>query len=142
MSASGQRSGERRARVTPLRYPELRTGFDRRKRSPVLEFVRDNQQVLIALLIALNLLSLADWALTINALSAGASEGNPVMAGLMQQNMLLAGVFKFSVVLGVSLLVWQARSYRLVLATLLGAVGLYLVVIVYHFSGLVVLGVL
>jgi hypothetical protein len=142
VSASEQRATERRVHVTPLRYPELRTGFDRRRRSPVLEFLRDNQRVLIAMLVALNLLSLADWALTVNALTVGASEGNVVLAALMQQNMLLAGVFKFSVMLGVSLLVWRARSYRLVLATLVGALGLYLAVIVYHVSGLAIIGVL
>ena len=94
------------------------------------------------MLVALNLLSLADWALTMNALGSGAVEGNPVLAGLMRHSMLLAGAFKIVVMLGVSVLVWQARAYRLVLATLLGALGLYLLVIVYHFSGLVVMGML
>ena len=54
------RQGERRVKFVALRYPERRTGFDRRRSYPVLEFVRDSRVALLAVLVALNVLSLAD----------------------------------------------------------------------------------
>jgi hypothetical protein len=142
MVESDRRGSERRVRSTQLRYPERRTGFDPRRRWPLLEFLRDSRWVLLAALVALNLLSLADWALTVNALRLGASEGNPVLAGLMGNNIWLAGAFKLAVMLGVSLIVWRARAFRLVLATLVASMGLYFAVVVYHFAGLAAIGAL
>lgn len=140
MAGSDNRQTERRVRTKPLYAPERRTGFDRRRPSPVLGLLRDSRWVLLAVLVALNLLSLADWLLTMTSLNAGAVEGNPVLAGLMGHSLWIAGGFKFAVVLGVSLLVWHWRHFRAVLATLMLAVALYLAVIAYHFTGLLATG--
>ncbi len=67
------RQRERRVKFTILRHPERRTGFDRRRPSPVLEFLRDSRVVLLAVLVALNLLSLADWVFTMAALRTAPS---------------------------------------------------------------------
>jgi hypothetical protein len=136
------RQRERRVKLTILRHPERRTGFDRRRASPVIEFLRDSRVVLLTVLVALNLLSLADWVFTMAALRSGATEGNPVMAGLMGNSMVLAGAFKFAVMLGVTLMVWRGRAFRPVLITLLAGVGLYLAVILYHIAGLSMAGVI
>jgi len=140
MVATDLRRADRRARLARLRYPERRTGFDPRRRSPLLEYLRDNRGVLIALLLALNLFSLADWVLTIAALGGGAVEGNPLLAALMGRSLVLAGVFKVAVMLGVSLLVWRGRAFRAVLATVVVGVGLYFAVLVYHVAGLAAIG--
>ena len=140
MAGSEKRQIERRVRTTPLYSPERRSGFDRRRPSPVLGLLRDSRWVLLTVLVALNMLSLADWLLTMTGLSAGAAEGNPVLAGLMGHSLWVAGGFKFAVVLGVSVLVWQWRHFRAVLATLMLGVALYLAVIAYHFTGLLATG--
>lgn len=140
MAVTERRVRDRRVHLTPLRHPERRTGFDPRRSSPVLGVLRDNRGTLLAALVALNLLSLADWALTMAALSVGASEANPVLAALMGRNVMLAGGFKFLVMLGVSVLVWRGRAFRPVLATLVFGVSLYLAVILYHFTGLAASG--
>jgi hypothetical protein len=143
MDRVDHREADRRTRVRPLFYPERRTGFDPRRRSPVLGFLRDSRWLLLGLLIALNMLSLADWVLTLTGIGAGATtEGNPVLAGLMGQSLPLAGAFKLVVMLGVSIIVWRGREFRLVLATLVAGVGLYFAVFVYHLVGLTATGVL
>ena len=55
--------GDRR-RVSRYRFLDRRTAFDRRRRYPVLGSLRDSSWLLLAVLIATNLLSLADGVLT------------------------------------------------------------------------------
>ena len=108
----------------------------------MLGLLRRNEWLVLAALVVLNLLSLADWALTLNALNSGAAEANPILAGLLGQGAALAGLFKVALMLGVSILIWRARSFRLVLGTLVAAIGLYLAVIVYHIAAPVFVSVI
>lgn len=140
MAVTDRRVRDRRVHKTSLHRPERRTGFDPRRPSPVLGFLRHNHGTLLVVLVVLNLLSLADWALTLAGFSVGATEANPVLAALMGRSVMLAGGFKFLVMLGVSVLVWRGRAFRAVLATLVFGVGLYLAVILYHFTGLAASG--
>jgi hypothetical protein len=73
---------------------------------------------------------------------AGAIEGNLLLAALMGRSVVLAGAFKCAMVLGVSLVIWRARAFRLVLATLVAGVSIYLAVLFYHVAGLAVVGAL
>jgi hypothetical protein len=142
MALVEERMCDRRIHKTAFRYPERRTGFDPRRPSPVLERLRDDRSLLLAVLIALNVLSLADWLLTMRALRNGAVEANMLLSGLMSQSMFAAGAFKLLVILGVSLLVWSARAYKRLLAAMVLAVGVFVVVIVYHLAVLTVAGAL
>lgn len=95
---------------------------------------------LLALLAALNLLSLADLILTSRAMSYGAVEANLLMGSLFGSSFAAATAFKVAAVLGVSVLIWFSRRYRLVLLTAVGAVGVYALLMVYHLSGLAAIG--
>jgi hypothetical protein len=96
--------------------------------------------VLAVLLVALNVLSIADWLLTLRALTLGAQEANAFMGALIVADPIVAGLVKAGIMLGVSLVIWNARRYRLVLATAVGAVGLYGILMLYHAMGLATLG--
>jgi hypothetical protein len=123
---------ERRRIREPFRIVERRSGFDRRNRRGVLHVLRDAPLLLIALLALLSLLSAADWALTLRALRHGAVEGNPLLGGLIAADPEAAAIFKAGIILVVSLMVWNGRRYRLVLATAVVGVALYALLVVYH----------
>ncbi|MDR3686994.1 MAG: DUF5658 family protein [Coriobacteriia bacterium] len=137
-----ERIGDRRASRAAFRFPERRTGFDRRRPNDPLRTLADNPAALVALLVALNALSAADWALTSRALANGAQEANAVMAALINANPVAAGGFKAAMMLAITLLVWRSRRYRLVLAAAAGAFAVYGILMIYHAAGLVSLGAL
>jgi hypothetical protein len=132
--------GERRRTSDGFRILERRSGFDRRRRRGVLVVLRDNPLLLLALLVLLNLFSAIDWALTLRALRFGAVEGNLLLGRLMTANLAAAGVFKAAVVLVVSLALWSARRYRLVLATGVSAFALFALLVPYHLIAFVSAG--
>jgi hypothetical protein len=136
------RRTERRQNRASFQYPERRTGFDRRRPSDPLRLLRERPVILLALLVGLNLLSAADWALTMVSLSHGALEANAVMNALIFANPVAAGAFKAIAMLGVTLLIWRSRRYRPILVTALGAVGVYAALMLYHAAGLASIGVL
>ncbi|MBI5230579.1 MAG: hypothetical protein HY876_00225 [Coriobacteriales bacterium] len=137
-----RQSSDRRQGAAKFRIPERRTGFDRRLAYPVLGVLRDNSWQLAVLLIAINILSLADWWFTMRALELGASEGNPVLSAMLESNPAMAAGFKLSITIAVTLGIWAWRRYRLVLATSVFGVTAYALVIVYHIGGLSAFGVL
>jgi hypothetical protein len=102
----------------------------------MLGVLRDNSWLLLGVLVVLNVLSVADWAFTLEAFKYGAVEGNPVLAALIEVSPMSAAVFKLLVILAVSLAIWAGRRYRLVLATALLALFLYAGLIAYHIGGL------
>jgi hypothetical protein len=136
-----KRDGERRCRSS-FQLPERRSGFDRRRPGDPLRRLLDQPAALLAVLVALNLLSAADWMLTSNALAHGAREANLLLASLISSSPLAAGVFKAAAVLAVSAVIWRARRYRAILAVAVGAVGLYVMLMLYHAAGLARIGVL
>ena len=148
MIDSGQtnRRRQERRRKIAFRLRERRTGFDRRdpSRGPhwytqLLRGLRCHPQALFVLLVAVNLLNLADFALTLDALQKGAAEANPVMRGLFAQSPVFAGFFKISVVAGVSLVIWRLRRFRRPLEAGVLALFLFGLVIAYHIAGRVFL---
>jgi hypothetical protein len=125
---------------------ERRTGFDRRgpisggavavRFEGLLRGLRDSASSLRVILITVNILNVADFLLTLNALAMGASEANPVMRSLFNVDPVYAGIFKFLAILGVTLLVWRCRRYRSALQASLIVLAL---VFVYHIVGLTLL---
>ena len=90
----------------------------------------------MGLLVAVNLLNVADLALTLAALESGGSEANPILRPLLAYSPLWAGVFKVAAVLAATLLVWQARRYRKVLIVAVLTLAVFTGVLVYHLVGL------
>ena len=106
-----RRFSDRRKRRVSIVLHDRRSGFDRRtaptSRSAlafegVLRGLRDRPAALRIILIAANILNLADFLLTLNALAMGGTEANPLMRSLFAVDPLYAGVFKFVAILGVT----------------------------------------
>ena len=93
--------------------------------------------MLAIVLIAINVLSAIDFALTYLQLKAGVSvEGNPVLAELFAQGAGRAWVFKTLVVLAVTLAMWAGRKHRSMLGLAVGTLVLYVLLMIYHFAGM------
>jgi hypothetical protein len=128
---------------------ERRTGFDRRgpRRAgriwatldASLVYLRDNASVVLAVLLTANLLSILDLVFTLRALQNGAQEGNPVMKALLDWNPAVAGGVKVGIILGLSLLIWRLRRYRMILQVALFALAMYGGIIAYHIYCLIYL---
>ena len=149
-AADNRRQDERRRRRPAFVLRERRRGFDRRRLAvagPVagsvesaLVWLRDKPGTLAILLITVNILNLADFALTANALALGGYEMNPVMRVLFASDPILAGLVKVALIVGATILVWRFRRYR---RTLMGGVlmvAVFAAVFIYHMYGLAVLG--
>jgi len=118
-----RKQGDRR-RASHYRFANRRTAFDRRRRYPVLGPLRDSSWLLLAVLIAANLLC------------------NPVLAPLYATSPYLAVVFKVAVVALVSIGIWHQRRYRYVLAVSLLALAIFTGLLAYHLGSLRGLGYL
>jgi len=140
-TAISERRGvdRRTARQFTLRWPERRTGFDRREEYPVLRMLRDSGAALLALLVLLNVLSLVDLGLTTHELTLGAAEGNPIMRMAFDAGPAAVIAVKVGVMLLVSAGIWWLRRYRRVLQLLVASVGLYGALLAYHVAGLAAL---
>jgi len=138
-----RRGAGRRERVIALFVPERRTGFDRRRDYPVTGLLRDRPGLLLGVLIAINLLSALDFLATYAEVMAGAAvEANPVLAGMLTEAPAQAWLLKTTVMLLVSIGIWWGRKTRAVLEVAVGALALYVVLTVYHVSGLAASGLL
>jgi len=139
-----RRSDRRRTRSHV--FFDKRTGFDRRMpgdegaaRGFLLDLLialRDSSRTLTVLLLAVNILNLVDFGLTLNALAIGASEANPVMASLFEAGPIWAGIFKVAAVALASLLVWEWRRYRKALVAAVTMLAVFSAVFIYHMIGL------
>jgi hypothetical protein len=147
-AATERRSVDRRmSRKFVVR--ERRTGFDRRNPRRVgrigaaldssLVYLRDNASVVLAVLLTANLLSILDLVFTLRALQNGAQEGNPLMKALLDWNPAVAGCVKVGIILGLSLLIWRLRRYRMILQVALFALVMYGGIIAYHIYCLIYL---
>ena len=88
--------------------------------------------MLVGVLATVNLLSVADFALTLVALGSGGQEANPVLRRLFAISPLWAGIFKVVVLLAASLLVWETRRYRKALIAALAMLAIFALLFVYH----------
>lgn len=133
-----QRRGVRdRRRAHRFVSRDRRTGFDRRRRYPVLDVMRDDEQLLPALALV-NLLSLGDGVLTwIGLRSQVIAEGNPVLASLIAFDPYAAALFKVGVIALVTAGIWRWRKYRAILGVALFALVLYAGIIAYHAATIV-----
>jgi hypothetical protein len=143
-----RRRGERRQRRFSLVLRERRSGFDRRGRvgasrlsvafERTLLGLRDNPRLLAGLLAAVNVLNLADFLLTMNALATGGGEVNPILRSLLSIDPVYAGTFKLLAVGFTSWLVWRCRRFRSGLQAAVLMLAVFAGVLCYHIYGLVV----
>ncbi|GEM_PF-945059 len=144
-----RRREDRRKRRFSLVLHERRSGFDRRGPGPgasrlsvgyrrMLLGLRDRPRFLLLLLALVNVLNLADFVFTLNALAMGGREANPILRPLFDANPLYAAVFKVVAVLAVSWVVWRCRRFRSGLEAALLMVVMYGGVVLYHLYGLLV----
>lgn len=132
---------DRRATPVALRWPDRRTGFDRRRRYPVSNVLRANQRCFAGILGLIFLLGVLDWALTSHALATlDAYEANPVMRFAFEAGPSHALLLKV-VTLGVVVAgMWHLRRHRNVILLATVTAAAHLVLIGYHVSGAVLLG--
>lgn len=139
---------DRRVRRISLRYPDRRSGFERRRpvggalrgaHRRMLDAYRESPRALARVLALVVILNTADLLLTLRALSLGAGEANPVMGWLLTSNPMLAGLFKVSVGAAAALAMWSMRRYRRVLEASLWVAGGLGLLVAYHAIGLAVL---
>ncbi len=129
----------RRRRV--YRFIDRRSGFDRRRRYPVLGTMRDHPLILAIVLVLLNVLSLVDGFFTAVELTLGiAAEGNPVLEAAARRNPLLAVAVKVGVMLLVTAGMWHGRTSRVILGLSVAALALFAAVVAYHAGSLRGLG--
>jgi len=125
------------------RFQERRSAFDRRRTYLVVGALRDDPQLLAAVLLATNGMSLLDGLLTAVELEHGiAHELNPLLAPLFAAHPYLAVALKLCLLLAVTACIWRWRRYRLVLTASLLALGVFSAVIVYHLESLRNLGLI
>lgn len=140
---AGTRRREERRSEKRFHLPERRTGFDRRRRYPFTGALRDDARLLLGVLVAINVLSALDFALTYLQLQAGTIvEGNLLLAGLFAQGPFQAWLFKTVVMLGVTLLMWRSRQHRSVLLLAIVTLAGYFALIIYHLLGMTATGLL
>ncbi len=133
---SERRQVDRRtAHQFTLRWPERRTGFDRRE-DPMLRLHRDSGVLLLSVLVLLNVLSLIDLGLTSYELTLGAAEGNPVMRMAFDAGPAAAIAVKLGVMILVTGGIWWLRHYRRALQLSVASLGVYTALLVYHVAGL------
>ncbi len=142
-----RRQGGDRRRRRRYRFIDRRSGFDRRVNGIergflgcLLYALRDQPGVLARLLVAANILNLADFALTLLVLDSGGREANPLLRPLLAVSPLGAGIFKLVVVLAASLILWGTRYYRKALITSLAMLVVFICLVVYDAVLLVLLG--
>lgn len=92
------------------------------------------------LLVVVNMLNLADFALTLNVLAQGGEEANPIMRSLFSVDPFYAGLFKIVAVLLTTVLVWHCRRFRSALAAALIMVVVFGAVLLYHLFGRIIWG--
>lgn len=129
-----RRETERRIGHVRFRFPERRTGFDRRASDGRIAWYRDRPHIVAAVLTAVLLLNLADYLLTLRALDRGATEVNPIMAVLFDVGPAVAGSVKLLLTLGVVLVIWQMRGYRRILEISLVALAGFTLVLAYQLA--------
>lgn len=138
-----RRNGDRRKGQDNFIFIERRDGFSRRLSdnsnfAKFLNSIRNNVFAYLGILIAINLLNIADYIYTVNAISKGAIEANPVLQIFFTVNNQIAGVYKILMVLFISLIAWKFRKYKSIIATNLLILLVLSFVLIYHFYGLTI----
>jgi hypothetical protein len=132
MTTVARRRTDRRVAGAAFRFPDRRTGFDRRVDAGVVGWYRDRPGLIAIALSALVLLNIADFTLTLRALDLGAREANPVMAGLLNLSPALAGTVKVGLTVLVAAAIWKMRRYRRILQISLVALAGFTMLVIYQ----------
>lgn len=128
-----RRPTNRRSTRAQFRYPEHRTGFDRRSSGRV-SWYRDRPVLIAAVLGIFVLLNLLDLALTIEVLGRGGTEANPIMSALFEADPVLAAAVKLVLMGGVAGVIWALRRYRRILQLSLVAVAGFGALVTYQLA--------
>ena len=97
-----------------------------------------NAKRVFALMVALTILNAADWGLTVQALNAGGRELNPLMSAVFAGGAGAALAVKAGILAAASALVWHiARDDWRAVATMSGAVTLYLLIVAWNIGQLI-----
>jgi hypothetical protein len=99
--------------------------------------LRDRPQWVLAMLVLVNGLNVADFVLTLKVLANGGGEANPILRSLFALDPLYAGIFKVLAVFLTSWLVWRCRRFRTGLESSLILLAVFCGVICYHIFGLI-----
>lgn len=133
------RGDDRRVKRTPLRYPERRTGFDRRTRSgwrgryeSGLRDLAERPRTLLLVLATIVVFNFMDYLLTLQVLEAGGKELNPVMARLFSVGPAAAALVKLGVGAAVVLALLALRRYRRTLEMAIVALVGFSALMIYH----------
>ncbi|MBN1628259.1 MAG: hypothetical protein JW990_00715 [Thermoleophilia bacterium] len=94
--------------------------------------MRDQPRTLGWILAIANVLNVADYGLTMNALANGFQEANPIMRSMIEMNPALAGALKMLVLLLVTARVWQCRRYRKALIVAIVMLTFFAAIFAWH----------
>ncbi|MDH3606868.1 MAG: DUF5658 family protein [Acidimicrobiia bacterium] len=134
MTATAERRWtDRRSRRAQFRYPERRTGFDRRSFGR-MAWYRDRPLLIAGVLAVVVALNIADLVLPRHILARGGIEANPIMSALFEADPAAAAVFKMAVTVGVAATIWAMRRYRKILQVSLTALAAYGLLITYQLA--------
>jgi hypothetical protein len=81
-------------------------------------------------------LSALDLALTLRLTDLGAIELNPLMSAFLEAGWLWAAAFKAAITVGVAAGLWFGRHHRLVRQTAIGFVAVFLALVSYQVTNL------
>ncbi len=127
---------DRRINRVSLRWPERRTGFDRRRSYPVSSIFRSDDRRYAAVLALILLLGIMDWAFTSHALDAlGAYEANPFMRAAFEAGSMYALGLKLVSLTAVIACMWWLRRHRSVIVVATVTAALHIPLIAYHVAG-------
>jgi len=124
---------DRRSRRAQFRYPERRTGFDRRSFGR-MAWYRDRPRLIAGVLGVVVALNIVDLVLTRHILARGGTEANPIMSALFEADPAAAAVFKMAVTAGVVGVIWSMRSYRKILQVSLVAAAGFSALVAYQLA--------
>lgn len=141
-----RRSGTDRRRKRRYRFVDRRSGFRRRTAGAkmgvfarALYGLRERPARLARVLVAVNVLNLCDFLLTLLVLDSGGREANPILRPLLSLSPLAAGIFKLVVVASATLIVWRSRFYKLSVIVGLLMLAVFACLVVYDFVLVVLL---
>jgi Domain of unknown function (DUF5658) len=137
--APATRKHERRLDRTPFRFPERRSGFERReidgwrgRYQAELRRYADRPSTLLLVLATIVVFNFMDLYLTARVLDAGGSELNPIMEHLFSLGPMAAAMAKLGVVGFAVLILLALRRYRRTLEVSLLLLVSYSFLMLYH----------
>jgi hypothetical protein len=141
-----RRDADRRSTAATFRYPERRTGFDRRAKhepgslghrySSLVRSLAEGGTALLVVLVLFNILNVVDALMTAAILEAGGSEANPVMARLYGAGVWQAVGFKVAIGAAMTATIWSLRRYRRIVEIALVILAVFIAVVLYEIVGM------